>query len=293
MRNASNTSDWYAILQVHESAEPEVIEAVYKRLARKSHPDVNSSPNATVMMQRLNDAYAILGDPLNRHRGNKSDRQRTSKSPWESRWAAVLGVLVLLLVAGSEYLREASNDIPSSTSEPVGPTTPNDSPTPPSIRPQQPTAAPPPSAPTAPLEPNPNTAASAHFTRGSHHRQPREGSGHHQVKSKDIQDSKCGHTDAAPSAFRCRRNWSSPGPTSATTLTSGSNQDRTDGAQRETLWGGCHVHRWRTRTHVRSGRRILRFTVELVALYPFCCASGPHPVHGKDRRYPGSRTIGC
>ena len=76
MRNASNTSDWYAILQVHESAEPEVIEAAYNRLARKYHPDVNSSPNATVMMQRLNDAYAILGDPLNRHRGNKSDRQR-------------------------------------------------------------------------------------------------------------------------------------------------------------------------------------------------------------------------
>ena len=50
MRNASNTSDWYPILQVHESAEPEVIEVAYKRSARKYHPDVTSSPNATVMI---------------------------------------------------------------------------------------------------------------------------------------------------------------------------------------------------------------------------------------------------
>ena len=33
-----NTDDWYEILQVHESAEPEVIEAAYKRLVRKYHP---------------------------------------------------------------------------------------------------------------------------------------------------------------------------------------------------------------------------------------------------------------
>ena len=109
-----------------------------------------------------------LGRPTQQAPRKQERQAKTSKSPWESRWAAVLGVLVLLLVAGSEYLREPSNDIPSSTSEPVGTTTPNDSPTPPSIPPQHPTAAPPPSAQTAPLEPNPNTAASAHFTRGSH-----------------------------------------------------------------------------------------------------------------------------
>ena len=61
MSNADD--DWYSILQVHESAEPEVIEAAYRRLARKYHPDVSTSPDATETMQRLNDAYAVLSDP--------------------------------------------------------------------------------------------------------------------------------------------------------------------------------------------------------------------------------------
>lgn len=64
-----NTVDWYAILQVHDSAEPEVIEAAYKRVVRKYHPDVNASPDATAIMQRLNDAYAVLSDPRKRSAG--------------------------------------------------------------------------------------------------------------------------------------------------------------------------------------------------------------------------------
>ena len=66
--------DWYAILQVHESAEPEIIQAAYKRLVRKYHPDINSSPNAKERMQRLNEAYAVLGDPRTRAR---YDQQRS------------------------------------------------------------------------------------------------------------------------------------------------------------------------------------------------------------------------
>ena len=76
MSNADD--DWYSILQVHESAEPEVIEAAYRRLARKYHPDVNTSPNATETMQRLNDAYAVLSDPGKR--SAYDDRRR-------GRWA--------------------------------------------------------------------------------------------------------------------------------------------------------------------------------------------------------------
>lgn len=58
--------DLYKILQVDPSAEPEVIEAAYKRLVRKYHPDVNGSPNANERMQELNDAYDVLGDPAQR-----------------------------------------------------------------------------------------------------------------------------------------------------------------------------------------------------------------------------------
>ncbi len=68
-----HTDDWYAILQVAAAAEPEVVEAAYKRLAQKYHPDVNADPDATAIMQRLNEAYEVLSDPKKR---SAYDRQR-------------------------------------------------------------------------------------------------------------------------------------------------------------------------------------------------------------------------
>ncbi len=58
-----DTDDLYEILQVHHAAEPEVVEAAYRRLARKYHPDVNKSDQAEGMMAALNRAYEVLGDP--------------------------------------------------------------------------------------------------------------------------------------------------------------------------------------------------------------------------------------
>src|SRR5262245_30234786 len=55
--------DCYEILQVHPSAEPEVIESAYRRLARKYHPDLGGS---TERMAELNAAYEILRDPVKR-----------------------------------------------------------------------------------------------------------------------------------------------------------------------------------------------------------------------------------
>ncbi len=65
---AFNTAlDLYEVLQVSQRAEQEVIEAAYKRLALKYHPDLNnSSPEATRRMQELNQAYAVLSDPEKR-----------------------------------------------------------------------------------------------------------------------------------------------------------------------------------------------------------------------------------
>jgi DnaJ-class molecular chaperone len=65
--------DYYAIMQVDELAEGAVIAAAYKALAAKYHPDRNASPNATRQMQALNEAYAVLSDPLKRA---EYDRQR-------------------------------------------------------------------------------------------------------------------------------------------------------------------------------------------------------------------------
>lgn len=59
-------SDLYEILQVSPNAEPEVIDAAYRRLARKYHPDVNPSPDAAARMKEINQAYDILSDPQKR-----------------------------------------------------------------------------------------------------------------------------------------------------------------------------------------------------------------------------------
>ena len=58
--------DFYEALQVSSKAEQEVIEAAYKRLALKYHPDLNPTPEATERMQALNAAYAVLSDPVRR-----------------------------------------------------------------------------------------------------------------------------------------------------------------------------------------------------------------------------------
>jgi len=53
----------YEILQVDPQAEPEVLEAAYRRLARKYHPDVSGSAAAVERMKELNAAYEVLRDP--------------------------------------------------------------------------------------------------------------------------------------------------------------------------------------------------------------------------------------
>jgi curved DNA-binding protein CbpA len=61
-----NGKNYYQILQVDPSAEPEVINAAYKRLSIKYHPDTNRSDNANQRMQEINEAYQVLKDPTRR-----------------------------------------------------------------------------------------------------------------------------------------------------------------------------------------------------------------------------------
>ena len=58
--------DHYRTLQVDPAAEPEVIEAAYRALARKHHPDRNPSPSAPAEMARLNQAFEVLRSPATR-----------------------------------------------------------------------------------------------------------------------------------------------------------------------------------------------------------------------------------
>lgn len=56
----------YEILQVDPRAEPEVLEAAFRRLARKYHPDVSPSADSVDRMKELNAAYQVLRDPARR-----------------------------------------------------------------------------------------------------------------------------------------------------------------------------------------------------------------------------------
>ena len=54
--------DYYLILGVHRTASKETIRNAYRKLAKKFHPDVNSSPEADGLLKAINEAYEILGD---------------------------------------------------------------------------------------------------------------------------------------------------------------------------------------------------------------------------------------
>src|SRR5215472_5820513 len=64
----SPSTDLYAILQVAPDAETEVIDAAYRQLMRKYHPDVARDDQALAAQlheraKLINQAYAILRDP--------------------------------------------------------------------------------------------------------------------------------------------------------------------------------------------------------------------------------------
>ena len=60
------TEDLYEILQVHPSAQPEIIKAAYRKLAQLYHPDGNTSTDSTAMMTKINHAYEMLSNPKRR-----------------------------------------------------------------------------------------------------------------------------------------------------------------------------------------------------------------------------------
>lgn len=71
--------DPYRILQVQRDADPDVVRAAYRALARRLHPDGAASPLDEAAEQRMTDlnwAYALMRDPIRRERW-ESDRRRS------------------------------------------------------------------------------------------------------------------------------------------------------------------------------------------------------------------------
>lgn len=63
---------FYQVLQVDPEADPEVIDAAFRRLARKYHPDTSTEPDAATRMREILEAKDILADPDRRLRYDRS-----------------------------------------------------------------------------------------------------------------------------------------------------------------------------------------------------------------------------
>jgi hypothetical protein len=66
-----NPRDYYAVLQVHPGADREVIDAAYRQLMKKHHPDLAGDDPERIAehlarARALNEAYAVLRDPEQR-----------------------------------------------------------------------------------------------------------------------------------------------------------------------------------------------------------------------------------
>lgn len=60
--------DYYETLGVPRDASQEQIQAAYRKLARKYHPDINKSSDAEDKFKRIGEAYEVLRDPAKRKR---------------------------------------------------------------------------------------------------------------------------------------------------------------------------------------------------------------------------------
>ena len=77
----------YSVLDVHPSAEFEVIKSNYRRLAKKYHPDIytGSKDEAERIMSDLNEAMRILSNKHLRGSYNAERPKKGSKFSWSSK----------------------------------------------------------------------------------------------------------------------------------------------------------------------------------------------------------------
>lgn len=75
MPTATDFKDYYAILGVSKTAKTEEIKRVYRKLARKYHPDLNpGDKDAEAKFKELNEANEVLSDPEKREKYDRFDQ---------------------------------------------------------------------------------------------------------------------------------------------------------------------------------------------------------------------------
>ena len=58
--------DYYSVLEIMSSADTADVNAAFRRLAWRYHPDRNPAPGATLQFQDINEAHQVLSDPVRR-----------------------------------------------------------------------------------------------------------------------------------------------------------------------------------------------------------------------------------
>src|SRR2546430_17162825 len=103
--------DYYKILGVGRDADKKAIEAAYRRLARRYHPDVAPGQDTANRFIEIQEAYEVLSNPTRRRlydRATRGSRQRAAASTkrrpripkTENVLSVVIGMLGLRLSTG-------------------------------------------------------------------------------------------------------------------------------------------------------------------------------------------------
>ena len=58
--------DYYSVLGISRGSDQKAVKVAYFRLAKKYHPDYNSSENAEAMFELISEAYEVISDPAKR-----------------------------------------------------------------------------------------------------------------------------------------------------------------------------------------------------------------------------------
>ena len=71
---------YYKILNVSPSASDDEIKIAYRNLAKRLHPDLNPGVDTTAIFQKVNEAYSVLSDPIQRAKYSKRSESNQNQS---------------------------------------------------------------------------------------------------------------------------------------------------------------------------------------------------------------------
>ena len=77
--------DYYAVLEIAPAADTLEVNAAFRRLAWRYHPDRNHAPGATLQFQDINEAHQALIDPVRRAEYDAKWHPRAGQQPRPSR----------------------------------------------------------------------------------------------------------------------------------------------------------------------------------------------------------------